>query len=722
MKRSYYTIIAATAAVAVAGINLFQTTEKEAKSEVSVEPTAAVQQVETEVNELPKAEAKSFKQILRDNEYNFTPETALLNQLVDTKTTSIEQFRGQMCAKGVPEYIGVHEDRSSQTVISQKTEDFLNNKWEFNGDTYHLPTPIDWDADPYNSRTWRYQFNAWRPIHAAFTKWNLSLESNPELSQRIEAKALSFSLDWIENNYFPGEDYRTGDQSSFTWYDMAAGHRAAVLGQLVRVASCNNGISDDQFLAFLRSSADHLKYLAADRFHVGHNNHGIYQSIGTVMLCHRVPELQLCPPSMTITEERIQSAFDKSFSDEGVHKEHSPRYHFYMLEVLEVLNRISSFTDFSEQTENQISSIYRDSQEALAWFIKPNRKLAQFGDTDEKYLNINEIEQLVGEKNVHPLLRWSLTPENSDRPSNEDFRIFYDAGYAIFKQGAVDHKKESAAYLAMAAAFHSRVHKHIDDLSIEWSDVGQDILVEPGMYGYEGRTGANSELRKIGFYYDHPARIYVESPHAHNTVEINNSPDNRRSVKPYGSGIQSGGMTNEGWFQAIASVPRHENFKQTRIIVSAPQEWLLVVDQVENTNEMDTTEDNQFTQWFHLNPTAIRSSNSTGLGEFTINDLTVSFIDLNEKQSTYQIVKGEKEPRYQGWHSNQAKSLIPNFAIGTTKNGRNATFATLINISGKNVVSSSFERSEDNNGFKASWTYDDGETVVVPPEDFLAKK
>lgn len=105
---------------------------------------------------------------------------------------------------------------------------------------------------------------------------------------------------------------------------MSAGHRSVVLGQLIRMASCNGGISDEEFLNLLRSGADHLKYLAANKFHVGHNNHGIYQSIGTVFLCYRVPELKLCTPSMEITEERIQTALKHSFSSEGVHKEHSP--------------------------------------------------------------------------------------------------------------------------------------------------------------------------------------------------------------------------------------------------------------------------------------------------------------------------------------------------------------------------------------------------------------
>lgn len=218
-----------------------------------------------------------------------------------------------------------------------------------------------------------------------------------------------------------------------------------------------------------------------------------------------------------------------------------------MIDIIEVLQRLANLLELSNKTESLIYSTYKDAQEALAWFIKPNNRLAQFGDCNEQYIYLDDIEKIVGKDNIHPLLAWSLNQTNTERPDDNDFRIFHDAGYAIFKQEkGQDNKRSSAAYLALNAAFHSRVHKHNDDLSIEWSDATKDILFEPGSYGYEGRPARGSELDKLGFYYSQPARVYVESPHAHNTVEINGAPDNRNIAEYYGSGINHGGITEQG--------------------------------------------------------------------------------------------------------------------------------------------------------------------------------
>jgi hypothetical protein len=310
---------------------------------------------------------------------------------------------------------------------------------------------------------------------------------------------------------------------------MAAGLRAALLGQLLRMAACDQEVSDEGFLILLRSAADHLAYLGADKFHVGHNNHGIYQSTGVLALCDRVPVMKLCPPATHIAQERVLKAFAGSFSAEGVHQEHSTSYHLHMLEVL---RPIVDAGGFSPAATIKLEKLYNQAQKALAWFIKPQGKLTQFGDTDETLVTEQTIRLTLGKQRpMHPLLAWTLARGTAERPYPADYRLFPDAGYAVYRQErGTDGRFETAAYLAMAAAFHSRVHKHVDELSIEWSDLGQDILVEPGRFAYEGKVDPASDLGKLGFYYSHPSRIYVESPHAHNTVD--GTPDPRRFVKP----------------------------------------------------------------------------------------------------------------------------------------------------------------------------------------------
>lgn len=105
-----------------------------------------------------------------------------------------------------------------------------------------------------------------------------------------------------------------------------------------------------------------------------------------------------------------------------------------MLEVLEILNRIVDRANFSEQTISMVTHTYGQAQESLAWFIKPNGELVQFGDSDKKQLNETNVIDLVGSENIHPLLDWTIKNNDSPRPYNSDFRVFKDAGYAIYSQ------------------------------------------------------------------------------------------------------------------------------------------------------------------------------------------------------------------------------------------------------------------------------------------------
>ena len=57
---------------------------------------------------------------------------------------------------------------------------------------------------------------------------------------------------------------------------------------------------------------------------------------------------------------------------------------------------------------------------------------------------------------------------------------------------------KNSSYLAQTCAFHSRVHKHADDLSLIWWEHGHQILIDPGKYGYldpspKNPSGGSSE-------------------------------------------------------------------------------------------------------------------------------------------------------------------------------------------------------------------------------------
>ena len=147
------------------------------------------------------------------------------------------------------------------------------------------------------------------------------------------------------------------------------------------------------------------------------------------------------------------------------------------------------------------------------------------------------------------------------------------------------------------AAFHSRTHKHADDLSFLWDDRVALVLVVSGRYGYVGKAEQGSRLWKDGFWYSDPNRVYCESTRAHNTVEIDGRNYVRKGAKPYGSAIKRCGSVGE-LFYSECEVKHFKSIRHVRLLIFKPSEWLVVCDWLHDNIEAE----HDYRQWFHFAP------------------------------------------------------------------------------------------------------------------------
>lgn len=166
-------------------------------------------------------------------------------------------------------------------------------------------------------------------------------------------------------------------------------------------------------------------------------------------------------------------------------------------------------------------------------------------------------------------------------------------------------------------------------------------------------------------------------------------------------------MTENSWFYTDASVSRKQSIAHRRILLLDPNNWLLVVDKVQPLNKT-TALKHEFTQWFHLNPLAQQTLNILGQSQYQIGSLPVIFRSLTSGEEGFSVHKGEKLPHYQGWRSNTPGELIANFAVGSKMEGEQVEIVTLIDITGKKILNSSFEGDPFTGLINASWTYADG--------------
>ena len=255
--------------------------------------------------------------------------------------------------------------------------------------------------------------------------------------------------------------------------------------------------------------------------------------------------------------------------------EHSPGYHRL---VMDVVTDVSSLGLLAESPS--LAARIEWFEDALAWMILPNRRLANLGDTD--YHKLSE-EKFLGIQS--PLLRYALSGGLEGSATSQRMGIFPESGLAVLRSGWPDASHfDQASYLAQQAGFHSRTHKQADDLSFIWYDRATEILIDAGRYGYLGRTEAGSDLWNRGFWYSDPKRIYVESTRSHNTVEIDGMSYDRRESIPYGSAIKRWGENSDGLMFVETHAPQFQSIGHSRLLVLNPKNWLLVYDRLWGRN------------------------------------------------------------------------------------------------------------------------------------------
>jgi hypothetical protein len=364
--------------------------------------------------------------------------------------------------------------------------------------------------------------------------------------------------------------------------------------------------------------------------------------------------------------ERFGKILDMQFSAENVHREHSPDYHRMVLSTLQGIVRSGLIVD--EELRLRAHRI----EEALAWFVLPSGQLVNFGDSDSRSVQCSA--EVARERWDSPLMRAAATCPPHDLPRPQGLKVFRDSGYAIVRTPS-DAGDDPAAdsYLAQTACFHSRTHKHADDLSFVWFDRGEPLLVDAGRFGYIGKAEMGSGPWLDGSWYTDPMRLFIESTRAHNTLEFDGRNNPRRGVKPYGSAFVAA-IETQGIHAIETACKQFSTIRHERVLVFKPGEWLIVFDVF--TDNLKQPHD--VVQWFHTAPGSSVTPFDGGFSLQTGGGQTLRAIALLSGTSPTEVESAISEPRLQGWWSGKEREALPAPAFGFRQSqATTGTFATL---------------------------------------------
>ena len=552
---------------------------------------------------------------------------------------------------------------------------------------FRLEPPIDWEHLASVDRSWNYQLNAWSPVHSILTEHTRS--SQP----RYLSFALAFAADWIDKNPYSSAE-TDSDVEDFGWYDMAVGLRVYQIAYMLDAACRDSSVPAARIRQLWESLLDHFDYLSDDDNIVFHTNHGLYQASGQFAAATRLSDFAPISSFRLQAVSRLERIIDRQFSAEGVHLEHSPGYQHFVAQLIAGIAPLGLLTEFPSLADRM--ERYED---ALAWMILPNRRLANLGDTD--YRDLTKENVVVTQST---LLDYAISGGLRGIATSQRIRVFPESGLAVLRSGWPDAESfDRASYLAQQAGFHSRTHKQADDLSFIWYDRGTEILIDAGRYGYLGKTERGSDLWNEGFWYSDPKRIYVESTRSHNTVEIDGMSFNRKDSPPYGSAIERWGETEDGLLFVETHATQFETISHARLLVLDPGNWLLVYDWLSDEAE----EKHDYRQWFHFAPDLTVEPQNGGLrvsGEPL--DTNLAVVSLLPDPVSSEPVFGQQNPDLLGWWSEKGGAFEPttsaNFSV---RQANSAAFATLFSFSNAATPDLDYQKIEDSGRTaKLKWT------------------
>lgn len=316
-------------------------------------------------------------------------------------------------------------------------------------------------------------------------------------SETKDAKYVNYG-EYIVSKWFDFKDKNT--DYNMIYHDETTAQR--MLYWLKFYYLCSDLFTEEFRIRFTKEIKETAELLITEDFHSTNTNHGMFQDIALLAYSILSYELPKASNEYQIAIRRLTTYFQNTYTLDGVHKEHSPDYHFMVTsnvkKIADVVERLSSNNN---DDEDHLSHLFIGAEKYATHIIQPNLIVPKISDCSG--FNINdkiEYSTLFDSDNF----KYVKSNGKEGKVPNENQILFENSGYFISRSGWT-HKD---SYFLFLASYHAEYHKHSDDLSFILYKDG-DIFIDSGPNGYD---------------YDSKYTKYAYSGYAHSNLIVNNKP------------------------------------------------------------------------------------------------------------------------------------------------------------------------------------------------------
>lgn len=513
--------------------------------------------------------------------------------------------------------------------LPSAVEATMTTGWSWNGlEPVSLALPIDWERLCAGNRSQDFRLHAWTFMAAVLLEYERG--GSQDLLDWCHDRAVSWCVAVVDE----------GRTTAMSWYDMGLALRAPVLAFLFELALLDPRRSPSDVDTLHRGVLAHQRALVAPAAFNVATNHGFYLAVGQVAFARRLAELPAMDVVLDQGRDRLQQVAAGQFAPDGGHREHSFDYHRML---------VDSFVDAIDDElidDAATLDLINRAAHVTSWFIRPDGEIEQIGDSPARHVWRGTRSRR------DPVTYFVASGGEHGTPPAEETLLLSEAGYAVVRAPAPTTGSElrASSYLTLMGAFHSRTHKHADDLSITWFDRGIELLIDSGRFGYLDLLPKGHPDRNRGFFYSRPERQYVEGSRAHNTVTADGLDHDRQTREPYGSAVKQARPDGDSYL--VEGLVDHGFWKHHRTAVIRPGVDLVVRDEVEALDGAEHT----FTTWWNM-PDELEIAERGQVLILAQGDRRLS-VTAADAGGHWDVAKGQAEP-LRGWRSRSDFELTP---------------------------------------------------------------
>lgn len=280
---------------------------------------------------------------------------------VDNRKTETDFYKGLQSTFQKKNTVMYLHTSDGQGVA--RADRFLKDGWEFRGQkAIRVDQKTDWGFKPGSDRNYTFMVNSMDYVEPLFLAYRDSKD------EKYLKAALDMHLDWYDYNVTQGK------ANEMKWYDMSTGLRGAQLSTLLAWMLESNYRDKKSLETIFKSTKLHLDNMSDPKMK-GRGNHLFFQMKGIVAVCSNLPEFKLCDDKKKYAYDIFYEELSRQYKSDGMHVEHSPGYHFYVLNILKKMI-VTNWYDA------RIQSTIETPLALTPWLFHPNGDMVIVGDSE----------------------------------------------------------------------------------------------------------------------------------------------------------------------------------------------------------------------------------------------------------------------------------------------------------------------------------------------------